>query len=327
MMRLLKVELTRLRWRRAIIVLLLASVAIPLILLAGYGWSTRPLGDAEIAEAKQMAARDATQPWVAQEIEACEADPEAFLGPGAEAGGCAEMITPSYENYLYRQVLDLATVRTDVGVAAITILAGLMMLVGTTFAGHDWNTGSMSNQLLFEPRRLRVWGAKGLAVLAVGAVVGAAVLALFWGGASLLASSRDIPAAAGLWEDVLETQARGVLAIALGGVLGYALTMLFRSTVATLSLMFGVAIAGSLVIVSILGAGGTRWLLPTNFLAFVLGGFDYYDEASCSFSSDGMTTGDCMRTVSTMDGGVYLGLIMVVAVALSLWSMQRRDVP
>ena len=29
----------------------------------------------------------------------------------------------------------------------------MMLLVGTTFAGHDWNTGSMSNQLLFEPRR------------------------------------------------------------------------------------------------------------------------------------------------------------------------------
>ena len=39
-----------------------------------------------------------------------------------------------------------------------------MLLLGTTFAGHDWNTGSMSNQLLFEPRRERVWLAKALAV-------------------------------------------------------------------------------------------------------------------------------------------------------------------
>lgn len=237
------------------------------------------------------------------------------------------MITPTYENYLYREEFDLAAVRTDVGVAAITIMTGLMMLVGTTFAGHDWNTGSMSNQLLFEPRRLRVWVVKALAVLTVGAAVGAGVLALFWGGVSLVAMNRDIPTAPGVWSDVVATQARGVVAIAVGGLLGYALTMLFRSTVATLSLMFGVSIAGSLLIVGVLGSGATPWLLPTNFFAYVLGGFDYYDDAACTYGPDGMATGDCMSRVSAMDGTLYLAVIVVLAVLLSLWSTQRRDVP
>jgi ABC-2 type transport system permease protein len=327
MMRLLEVELTRLRWRRAIVVLLLACVAVPVILLVGYAWSTRPLGDAEIAEAKQMAAMEASQPWVAEQIADCEADPENFMGPGAAAADCAASMTPTYTNYLHRQEMNLESMRTDVGTAALTILTGLMMLVGTTFAGHDWNTGSMSNQLLFEPRRLRVWAAKGLAVLVTGAALGAVVLALFWGGASLVASSRDLPAPPGVWNDILETQARGVAAIAVGGLLGYALTMLFRSTVATLSLMFGVAIAGSLVIVAVLGEGATRWLLPTNFLAFVLGGFTYFDGSACMSSPDGMVSGNCERHLSTMDGGVFLAVIVVVGVLLSMWSMQRRDVP
>lgn len=327
MMRLLLVELTRLRWRRAIIVLLLACVVVPLIMLAGYAWSTRPLSDADIANAKQQAATDAAQPWVAEDIENCEANPENYLGPDSAAADCAEAMTPRYENYLYRQELDLGSVRTDVGAAAVTILTGLMMLVGTTFVGHDWNTGSMSNQLLFEPRRLRVWAAKGLAVMATGAVVGAAVLALFWGGASLVASSRDIQAPDGLWGSILATQARGVVAIAVGGLLGHALTMLFRSTVATLSLMFGAAIAGSLLIVALLGESATRWLLPTNFFAVVLGGFSYYDDSACTFSADGMATGSCERQVSTMDGGAFLALGLAIAVLLSLWSMRRRDVP
>lgn len=326
-MRLLKVELTRLRWRRAVVVLFLAGVVLPLVLLAGYAWETRPISDADIAEATAMAERDATQPWVAQEVAACEDDPELFLGPGGDASGCVEAITPRYENYLYRSELDLGTLRTDVGAAAITLLTGLLMLIGTTYAGHDWNTGSMSNQLLFEPRRLRLWAAKGAAVLLTGVLVGAAVLALFWAGAALLASSRDIAAAPGLWRDVWETQARGVLAIGVGGLLGYALTMLFRSTVATLSLMFGVAIAGSLVVVAILGDGAVRWLLPTNFLAFVLGGYAYYDPSACTQSPDGSITGGCERVLSPVDGGVVLAVLVVVAVALSLWSMQRRDVP
>lgn len=326
-MRLLKVELTRLRWRRAVVVLLVACVALPLVLLAGYAWETRPISDADIAQAKEQAAQDAGQPWVAQEVAACEADPEIYLGPDGVATDCAEAVTPRYENYLYRGELDLGSLRTDVGAAAITIMTGLLMLIGTTYAGHDWNTGSMSNQLLFEPRRLRLWVAKGVAVLLTGALVGAVVLALFWGGAALLASSRDIAAAPGVWREVWETQARGVVAVGVGGLLGYALTMLFRSTVATLSLMFGVAIAGSLVVVAVLGDSAARWLLPTNFLAFVLGGFSYYDPTACSQSSDGSVTGSCERVLPAVDGGIVLGVLVVVAVGLSLWSTQRRDVP
>lgn len=326
-MRLLKVELTRLRWRRAVLVLLLVCVVAPLVLLAGYAWETRPFSDADVVQAKEMAARDADQPWVDDELAACEADPETYFGPGATADGCADMIIPTYENYLYRPQLDLEQLRTDVGAAAITILTGLLMLVGTTYAGHDWNTGSMSNQLLFEPRRLRMWAAKGSAVLLTGVLVGALVLAVFWAGAAVLASSRDVSAAPGVWDAIRATQARGVLAIGVGGLLGYALTMLFRSTVATLSLMFGVALGGSLLIVAILGESATRWLLPTNFLAFVLGGFEYYDDALCGDSYVPEDTTDCFRTISTFDGGLYLGLLLVVVVLVSLWSTQRRDVP
>ncbi len=326
-MRLLLVELTRLRWRRSVVVLLLGCLVVPLVLLIGYGWSTRPISDSDIRQAKDLAAQDASQPWVTDEIERCGSDPEQYLGPDGVAADCATAITPTYENYLYRGVVDLGSVREEVGAAAITILTGLMMLVGTTFAGHDWNTGSMSNQFLFEPRRLRVWAAKGLAVTMAGAVVGTVVLALFWGGAALLASSREVTTPPGLWGTIVATQARGVLAIAAGGLLGYALTMLFRSTVATLSLMFGVAIAGSLLIVAVLGEGATRWLLPTNFLAFVLGGFSYYDGSACSYSPDGMVSGNCERTLDMAGGGLVLAVIVVAATGLSLWSTRRRDVP
>ena len=149
---------------------------------------------------------------------------------------------------------------------------------------------------------------------------------MFWGGAAALAASRDIAAAPGLWTEILQTQARGVLAIGVGGLLGYALTMLFRSTVATLSLMFGVAIAGSLLVVAVLGDDATRWLLPTNFLAFVLGGYTYYDDSACSYSPDGMVSG-CERTLAATDGGLVLAVVVAVAVVLSVWSTQRRDVP
>lgn len=327
MMRLVGVELNRLRWRRAILVLLVTALVIPMVMLLGYAWSTRPLSEGDIADAKQMAAQEGRQPYIVDEIARCESDPEQFGDPDMDAADCKAMITPTYENFLYRQTLELEALRTDVGAASITILSGLVMLIGTTFAGHDWNTGSMSNQLLFEPRRLRMWLSKALAVMAASAVAGAGVLALFWGGAALIASSRDITGPPGFWVDVIETQARGVLAIALSGLLGYALTMLFRSTVATLSLMFGVALAGSLIILAIFGETATRWLLPTNFLAFVLNGVEYYDPSACSSGGGFMDSQGCERHVSMLDGGVYLAVVLAVAVALSMWSMQRRDVP
>lgn len=160
-----------------------------------------------------------------------------------------------------------------------------------------------------------------------GAAVGTIVLGVFWAGASVLASSRDDAAAPGLWSTILETRARGVVAIAVGGILGYPLTMLFRSTVATLSLMFGVAIAGSLLIVAVLGDAGSRWLLPTNFLAFVLGGVSYYDGSACSYSSNGMVSGNCEKTLALADGGLFLAVIVVVSVGPSPWANRRRDVP
>ena len=83
------------------------------------------------------------------------------------------------------------------GLGVVTILMGLLMLVGTTFAGADWNSGSMSNQLLFEPRRARVWLAKGGAVLALALTTSAVLLAAFWGGIALLVRSRGIDVPAG----------------------------------------------------------------------------------------------------------------------------------
>lgn len=326
-MRLLLVELTRLRWRRAILLLLVACFVVPLVLLVAQAWNTRPFSEADIAAAKDMAAQEMSQPYLEEQIADCEAAPENYLGPDGVAADCVPTMTPTYENYLYRGALDLETMRTEVGAAVVTIVTGLLMLVGTTFVGHDWSTGSISNQLLFEPRRLRVWVAKGLAVFVTGAVVGTVVLALFWAGAAILASSRDVNVAPGLWTTIVETQARGVLAIAVGGLLGYSLTMLFRSTVATLSLMFGVSIAGSLLVVAILGDAASRWLLPTNFLAFVLGGFTYYDGSACSYSPDGMVSGNCQQVLPMVDGGLFLVVIVVLATGLSLWSTQRRDVP
>ena len=62
MMRLLGVELTRLRWRRAVVLLLLACLVVPGVIFAATAWNTRPVSGAELAHAQQQVDRMRDEP-------------------------------------------------------------------------------------------------------------------------------------------------------------------------------------------------------------------------------------------------------------------------
>lgn len=326
-MRLLRVELTRLRWRRAALILLAACFLVPAIIWGGMAWGTRPYSPEELAsiEAEYSSMYDS-------QVAECTAHPNDYFGPGANlsaeeiATQCREMMGDAEDYYyLERQPLEVSMERTNTGAGVITILVGLVMLIGTTFAGHDWNSGSMSNQLLFEPRRLRVWGAKAAVVFAVGLVTSLLALAGFWAATAVLASQRDLTVAPDTWELIRESVLRGAFLAGLAGVGAFALTMLFRSTVATLGIMFGVSVAGTILISIILQERAERWFPFTNVQAWLFDGWDYYDGSQCGASMGGEF--DCMSHLSLTGGATYLGVVLLVAVALSLWSFRRRDVP
>ena len=156
---------------------------------------------------------------------------------------------PQLEWYLSRQSLDLESELTEGSLIAVAvILTMLLLLLGTTFVGHDWNSGSMSNQLLFEPRRTRVWAAKGAVVLGFGLVLAGAVLTVNWTALWLLAEQRGLSIPEGIVSTGFHQVLRTSLLAAFAGLGGYALTMLFRSTVATLGILFAVSIAVPLLL-------------------------------------------------------------------------------
>lgn len=330
MIRLLGVELTRLRWRRAVLILLGVCFVVPAIIWGGLTWNTRPVSDTDLRNAQEQVDRDRAA--MQGEIDRCIQHPKQY-GIGKELdeatlrGRCEEMMGPQLDWYLYRPQLDVAEERTNSGAGVITVLIGLVMLIGTTFVGHDWNSGSMSNQLLFETRRLRVWGAKALVVFAVGLVTSALALAGFWAATAAVAAQRDLEVAPGTWDLIRDSAVRGALLAALAGVGAYALTMLFRSTVATLGIMFGASIGATILIGVIFQQQAERWMLHSNVQAWLFDGYDYYDESLCrggSFSGDGS---ECMAHLSQSAGATYLLVLLVVAIALSVWSFRRRDVP
>lgn len=317
----LRVEVTRLRWRRAVLLLLVAAVVLPALLLAGTAWGSRPMSEAEVDSLL-------SDRYAQREVTRCERRPEAYLEIGTDdADACREVIAGWYGG---RQPLSLQNELDDGLLAASTLVLLLLVLAGTTFVGHDWNTGSMSNQLLFEPRRGRVWATKAAALVLVAGLLGTAVLAAYWSGLLGLAAGRDLAVPDGVvrdgFEQVLRTGALG----AAGALGGYALTMLFRSTVATVGVLFALAVASGAVL-GIVGQSSARWTPPLNVLAVVQGGASYYDESSvppeCFTGRGGGVECDGERTISATDGGLYLGTGLLLVGAASVISFRRRDVP
>jgi len=328
MSRLLRVELTRLLCRRAVLVILAVAVAIPAVIGVATVLNTRPPSDSELAFAEEQVAAESARPGVQRQLERCLDKPERFLGrpvPDDVQAACEESYLPQPEWFVYWEPLSLADERDGgSGLAVVIVLAILMMLVGTTFAGHDWASGSVSNQLLFEPRRPLVWAAKGAIVTAVAGLVSGLVVTAYWLVLGLVAGSRDIPTGDGLLLDCLQAGWRGAGVAAAAALAGYALTMLFRSTVAALGILLAASVAGGIVL-AVIGVDSV-WNPGLNIAAIILDGASYYVEAPCPGNEQ---VGFC-SVERTLPIGRALWFVMTglaLFAAASLASFQRRDVP
>ena len=323
---LLKVELTRLRWRRAVVALVAACVLVPAVIFAATAWNTRPVSAAERQQVQQMIEAQAQDPYVVKEVQRCVARPHRYgVSQGADVRAtCESRFVPTADGYYGRSPLRLDTEQHGSGIGVAIVLTVLLLIVGTTFVGHDWNSGSMSNQLLFDPRRARVWAAKGAVVLLAGLVVAGMVLAAYWTGLWALARHRGLEVPDGALSGAYRQALRATLLAGFAGLGGYALTMLFRSTVATLGILFAVAIAGPLLI-TLLGFPGHERLMPqNNYAAVLLDGIDYYQEPTACLGGD---CGAVRRHLDPVDGAGYFGALLLVVAVPSVLSFRRRDVP
>lgn len=323
-MRLLLVELSRFRSRRAIVLLLLAAALLTALVTVTTILDTEPVTAEDRAAAEAIARSEADSPFYKQELARCERNPERFLEPGATTADCAQVL-PRAEWFLENNPLSLAEQNKSSGRAVIVFVTGLMIVIGTTFAGADWASGSVSNQLLFEPRRGRVWLAKAGAVL-IGSVGAATVLlTAFWVTLYLVAEGRGIPTGATVQEAIRWSAARGVVLAGAGALGAYALTMLLRHTVGTLAALFAYAVGGEILIATLPFAGSTRWSLGNNVLAWLENGHRYYDPTiRCRPGQDAC---EQIAHLSLAHGAWFLGVLLVLGSALSVAMFRRRDLP
>jgi ABC-2 type transport system permease protein len=296
-----------------------AGICLPLFSIAR---AAQPPSAAEPATAEQQAEFEAQQPWVTEEIANCEAAHE--TGEGAEnyPADCDE-IRPSADWYLNVRPVDLVKDIKD-GAMSVAGLAGLAaLLIGVSFVGADWSAGVIGTQLLYEPRRGRVYAAKAIAVaggaVAIGLVLiivhalGIAAIASAWGttGGFTDALGDLVP----LWLRIL-----GFAAAA--GVVGLALVSAIRHSIAVLGVVIGYLIFGEGLLRS-LWSGAESWLLSGRVAALIQGRLRIESYQSCSFN------GPCEPKVIILHLGTsaaYLAVLTALAIAGSYLIFRRRDV-
>jgi hypothetical protein len=324
-MRLLAVELNRFRSRRAIALLVLATVVLAVVLACVTAWNTRPLSQADRTDAAAQAALEGERPEILQQVRACRAAPQDYLGPSATADECEDALVSGPEAYYPRDPLSFrdALSPTGLGLSLAVVVVSLMVIAGCTFVGADWASGSLTNQLLFVPRRTRVWLAKAGAVTLSSGVVALVAISAYWLILGLVAQTRDIAIPSDEIVDVVWHVVRAT-ALAMGAGLGaFALTMIFRHTVATLALLFVYSIGGEIVVNLLPFDGAGRWSVGNNALGWLSTHYRYFDASIVCTPGDRCSS---TQVMTHLESGTFLGALVVIAVVISLALFSRRDV-
>lgn len=322
MTRLVRVELARYRSRRIIALLLLLAALLAALVAAKSAWDTRPITAQEAATAR---ANSEMEPdgEVKSQLDRCLADPEQYLGTGTTAQDCRDNFTGNASNFLPRKPLDLTGTLKGNGLGVALAVAGLLVIAASVYAGSDWASGSMSTQLLFESRRGRVWTAKAAAVTLASGLAALVTIGGFWLAMYLVAVDRDVPHGSAVMSDVGWHLLRAVL-FAMGAALGaYALTMLFRHSVATLALLFAYSVGGEILTYLVPVDNVGRWTLGNNVYGWLETRMEFFDPtAHCARS------GDCdeLAHIGHLQGGLYLLALLLVAAVVSVLVFRRRDV-
>lgn len=319
MIRLIGVELTRYRARRAIALLILLAALLAAVVAFKSAWDTRPPSKLELATAQATAEHDATRSDIEADVALCLKSPTDYLGYGATAQECRDQLTAATASYLPRETLDLKGTLKGNGIGIAVLVIGLLIIAASTFAGADWSSGSIAHQLLFESRRSRVWTAKAIAVTLASGLSAFVVLGGFWLTMYLVAADRGVPHGSGVVDNIGWHLLRAVVLAMAAGLGAFALTMLLRHSVATLAILFAYSIGGELVVGLVPIDRIGRWSLGNNVFGWL--------ETRLEFPGCARL-GDCSGTVhiSHLDSGLYLLVLLALAVAASWLAFRRQDV-
>lgn len=333
MIRTVRVELLRLRSRRAVLLLVVLGLLIVLVTLGFAVYGAVPPSAAERAAAEQQAAAQLADPNTQQFLQECRDAVASGDTTMYSADTDCEASAPRAEWFLGWNPPDFVDALQNQLFVLAAILGLALAVAGVTFAGAEWSAGTIGTQLLHEPRRGVVWSGKLAALLLVALVLAVLGVVLTWavtywyssrwGDTALL--TRDQVTGDPVALSAASLVGRGIRAVALivgTAAGGYGLAMLFRSSLGALGLVAGYAIAGEAVLRATFQDVDSI-LLSSRVIAFLDGEYVYYRAPDvCSPDSCEYVA----TRITALEGGVVLGILLVLVLAASLLLFRRRDV-
>jgi hypothetical protein len=302
-MRLVQVELRRLWARRlvrwSLVVVFAAIVTAPVVVPWAFSEQARINHDADIERCVQ------DQPPKTRDGVTMPTIPSDVAAP-AERDRLCRQVTPELDPDFHLRQLD-EVYRTT---AALLIIGGF--LVGASSIGADWQAGVIPTVLTWESRRLRVFGARLVALVAAVLVVTVAWQALLAASVVPYALVQDTTdGTGGAWLRTVGGLGLRVAVIGAGAAaLGYALALVGRGTAVAL----GAGFAYLFVFENVVGSQFTPlrpWLMFWNALVFVKGTFEAGGDVPD-------------RTVTTAAVVLLAWAVAVTAAAAAVF--HRRDV-
>jgi ABC-2 type transport system permease protein len=326
--RLTGVELRRLVARRLVVLGVIAVLGITVLMLAATWWNSRPLS-AEQQQQNKVQFDQAHADWVKNHEKYDQECRDSYADQPDPKPSVEEMcnyVEPKLSEWGKPQA-SFVEIMPDLLQGSSYLLAFAAFLIGASFVGAEFSSGSIGNWLTFEPRRLRVYGSK-LTAAAVGMVPVAAVsLALLLAGTYLIIAQMGVTTGltGKVWGNLLETSGRAVVVAAVAGALGGVLALLLRHTAAAIGVIMGYLV----LVEGVFGSTLEKvqpWLARLNFDAWVLHGTTYYLQ-NCKTTPEGYYNCEPVeKTLSFEHGAWYLGVLAVVLIALGAFVFNRRDV-
>jgi ABC-2 type transport system permease protein len=331
MMRLLKVELGRLFSRRLIRVLaivgLLAFIGVDILIAARSSTDIAAAHTRADAVAQSQYQSCLAQVGLTQGRGPTRSDCENGL-PAAQLKNCLANVQNQVAGP--GQITREECIRSsnpyskDLLVSAAFIFMLLGLVIGASFIGAEWQSGTFASLLTWEPRRQRVLAAKLLAsVIGVG-VLAMALTGVLVGGAAAAAVLRGTM-------DGTTTQLMGQLGVmaarvlglvALFTLIGAALASFTRHTVAAVALLGGYLVLGEFV-----GAIVSSWwrthALSAQIIAIIQGRYVYYVNPRPGFATLGSNGEHYLHAGSA---SIIVGLLTLMLVATASITLARRDV-
>lgn len=181
------------------------------------------------------------------------------------------------------------TVLTNTLKGTSVALAIIGFLLGASFIGAEWQTGTVATLLTWEPRRIRVQVAKAVATAIVLFLLALLLQAVLAAAFALVASVAGTSAGAdGAWfREVEGIAVRAAIVASIAGVMGFAIASVGRSTSWALGLGL-VYMAGAEGVLRGLRPAAQRWLLGNNAARFILGGNGSVASVARSASAAGL---------------------------------------